>query len=897
MSILKVAQRYYELGLTPIPCEPLSKKPACAWAQWEYRRPSWEELEQVWYDAINRFGENLNIATILGKAHNLCAVDIDNPQVFRQARQTIGLTEDDLRTWTILSHRGGALIFNYPKGYDLPSKVSSEQFGAELHGDRHLRMLPPSVHPEGTVYRWLKGYEPDKIPLADIPELLLFAFINEQPKPTPYSVTPPQNGHGNGNELPSWAHAVVALLQPYWQEGWRHDTALALAGVFAKRGVPKEVAKNILRELVWEANDPEVNDRLRALIDTYERLAEGESMLAWQGLKRVLDEEILQALDRLLPDPPRKSDGDKRVIRLLTLSEWDERLAHISQGHWLVERLLQAGWLLVINARPKVGKSIVSVNLATALAEGTPFLNLPTSPCAVLYIDLERPLETLNRFKALNAQNNPNIFVPSERIGADMLDALRALIRQAKEQTNRPVVVVVDTLGDFIKPALKQRRASINDYDAITEILQELRNLALELCCAFIFVHHARKALSEEPTEVDVLGSTAIAGKFDIIAHLQPDRTDGSVLALTAEGNAIAKTTLHFTISDNYRLEVCEAPAKTKEEQAAREIRRLLRQHPEGLLRDEIVGHLYAIGLANTMESAQKLFSRAVQMLHLQVRREGRRTRYLLPQDEDNGRDDGHNGNDARHTDEACRADNGQVGQDKEFVQNVQCSQKAQQNKAENNGHDYGHGDGTMSNVAGETMDTMDTMDNIPLSKLSIMSNVGGIVGTNYGQPPEPMSNIVSIKKTQAGLAFLPIMDTMDKLSTVSNVSIVEPSVTEPPSPETPEPTSSDEVRYIDTEKWLDELCAELSETSNEPDNSASQPKLDRLACLCGGELRLFGKFYQCLRCDSPRIAACRYCGKVLQRMPDMPDGHAECVGCGLPYIFDRHPSFVAFGF
>jgi hypothetical protein len=460
-----------------------------------------------------------------------------------------------------------------------------------------------------------------------------------------------------------------------------------------------------------------------------------------------------------------------------------------------------------------------------------------------------------------------------------MLDTLREFIRQAKERTNRPVVVFVDTLGDFIKPALKQRRASINDYDTIAEILQELRNLALELGCAFVFVHHARKALSEEPTEVDVLGSTAIAGKFDVIAHLQPDRTDGSVLALTAEGNAIAKTTLHFTISDNYRLEVCEPPAKTKEEQAAREIRRLLRQHPEGLFRDEIVGRLYAIGLANTMESAQKLFSRAVQMLRLQVRREGRRIRYLLPQDEDDGGGDGHNGNDTRRANEACRADNGQVGQDREFVQNVQCSQKAQQNKAKNNGHDYGHDDGTMSNVAGETLDTMDTMDNIPLSKMSIMSNVGGIVGANYGQPPEPMSNIVSIKKPQAELAFSAIMDTMDKLYIASNVSnvgdIVEPSVTEPLSSETPDTTLSDEVRSID------------SEASNKPTDDtslSSSTKPDRLACLCGGELRLFGKTYECLRCDSPRPATCRNCGKVLKRTID---GHAECIGCGISYAFD----------
>jgi hypothetical protein len=889
--MLNIAQRYYKLGFTPIPCEPKSKKPTCEWAQWHYRRPEWDELEAIWRDAFARFGNNLNIATLLGKAHGLCAVDIDNPKLFKQARQAIGLTENDLRTWTTLSHRGGALIFRYPNGYNLPSKTPNELWGSELLGNERILVLPPSIHPEGTPYRWLKGHKPVQIPLADIPEPLLFAFIGEQQKPTPRSVTLPQNGHGDGNELPAWAYAIIALLKPRWQKGWRHDTALALAGVFAKRGIPKETAEAILWELVRETGDNEAKDRLRALMDTYERLAEGESVLAWQGLERVLDEEILQALDRLLPNPPRKSDGDKRVIRLLTLSEWDERLAHISQGHWLVEELLQAGWLLVINARPKVGKSLVSVNLATALAEGTKFLGLSTSPCAVLYIDLERPLETLNRFKTLNAQDNPNIFVPSERIGADMLETLRELIRQAKERTNRDVVVFVDTLGDFIKPALRQRKASINDYDAIAEILQELRDLALELGCAFVFVHHTRKAQSEEPNEVDVLGSTAIAGKFDVIAHLQPNRTDGSVLTLTAEGNAIAKTTLHFTISDNYRLEVCEPPAKTKEEQAAREIRRLLKQHHEGLTRNEIVGYLQDIGLVDTVEGAQKLFSRSIQMLRLQVRREGRRTRYFLPQDEDDGGGDGHNGNDARRADEACRADNGQVGQDREFVQNVHCSQKAQQNKAKKNGHDCGHDDGTMSNVAGETLDTMDTMDNIPLSKMSKMSNVEGIVEANYGQPPEPMSNVVSIKKTQAGLAFSPIMDTMDKLYIASNVSnvgdIVEPSVTEP-LPPTPNPTSSDEVRYVDTEKWLDELCAELSKASSKPDDNASlssQQKPDRLACLCGGELRLFGKTYECLRCDSPRIAACRYCGKVLQLTSD---SHAECVGCGLLYTFDR---------
>jgi len=36
----------------------------------------------------------LNVATILGKAHGLCAVDVDNPEAFKQARNAIGLTEE-----------------------------------------------------------------------------------------------------------------------------------------------------------------------------------------------------------------------------------------------------------------------------------------------------------------------------------------------------------------------------------------------------------------------------------------------------------------------------------------------------------------------------------------------------------------------------------------------------------------------------------------------------------------------------------------------------------------------------------------------------------------------------------------------------------------------------------
>jgi len=322
----------------------------------------------------------------------------------------------------------------------------------------------------------------------------------------------------------------------------------------------------------------------------------------------------------LIPERAASEDG----LRVLTLREWEGKLSTIAQREWLVKGLLQPGWLLVLSARPKVGKSIVAANMATALAGGTPFLNAPTIQSAVLYIDLERFRETIGRFKDLGALESPNIFAPSERIGADMLGALRNLIQQVKEHTDRNVVVFIDTLGDFVRPALRLLKASLNDYDAISDVLQAVRDMAQETGSAFVFVHHTRKARSDLPGEVDLLGSTAITAKFDVLVHLT--RADARTLSLVAEGNVISKTTASFTIDkESLQLQVCDPPAKTKAEQAAREIERLLSRHPDGVSRSDMVRYLCEVGLAETTEAAKSLLRRALDGIAVETRRDGHR--------------------------------------------------------------------------------------------------------------------------------------------------------------------------------------------------------------------------------------------------------------------------------
>jgi len=912
-QIKKSANDYIARGLSVIPLKPNSKEAAIRWAEFQERRPTPEEVVNWW-----RNGNDYGIGIVSGKVSNLVVLDIDDEAKFSVALKTIGETLPD--TPTVRTRKGWHIYFRYPANRIVRRHDRLDDWGAELRGDGCYVVAPPSVV-EGYRYYWAKRNGRvmafGQVPMVECPDWLLDAFgvpfADEQNEPVQHLTQQvPQPTNGKGYTLSDERkQALKAIVVPLWVEGKRHELALGLAGLLAKLGVSQDEALALLREIADRASDNEWRDRERALKDSFNKLWRGEQIVGYKRLEEIVGEETAKLIATILP--PRKTEGEttfsKRQIGLLTLSEWDERLAYISQGHWLVEGLLQAGWLLVINARPKVGKSIVSVNLAIALAEGKPFLNLPTSPCAVLYIDLERPLETLNRFKALNAQDNPNIFVPSERMGADMLETLRELIRQAKERTNRQVVVFVDTLGDFIKPALRQRRASINDYDAIAEILQELRNLALELGCAFVFVHHARKALSEEPTEVDVLGSTAIAGKFDIIAHLQQDKTESDTLSLTAEGNAIAKTILYFALKD-LRLEIREAPAKTKEERVARLILNELGRHPDGLTYGELAAWIQDIGEAETRKSAEKLVDRALRCLEgrIAVTKVGRNTIYRLREQP------------------ALLTEVPELPTSDTYIENV-----GNVGNHETNAPNYRHfrqtnNDGNVGNVGnvGSHVTTVTQLPTLPTNPI-YMSDVGNPTPSDWQW--DYIASDIPILHELVSFGNLP--EQVSHTNPTKPCQYTEIDVSCPQSPEIPEPTYTTlrNEELIDAElliSELDELCAELSAQQKQPTPSeqptlseqpalfkqATQPKQstlseqptqpnpslpkpplpdntlpDHLACLCGSELRLFGKTYKCLRCDSPRPAVCRRCGEALKFVAE---NRAECLGCDAPYVFDR---------
>jgi hypothetical protein len=698
-----------------------------------------------------------------------------------------------------------------------------------------------------------------EVPIADCPEWLLDAFgvpfADEQNESVSAQLSQPIPKRQSialseaTVQLPDWAHRLIDLLTPYWNEGQRHDLSLSLAGVLAKVGVSWSVAEQVLLHIASRTNDRELRDRLRALQDTYERIQMGESVLAWEGLKRLVPDEVIRAIDALLPkpEPSHQHHSDTSPTRI-TFRQWSEVFTKHYQAErgWLIEGLIGQGDLVVVNARPKVGKSIFLASLAASLVQGAPFLGKPTKECVVVYADFERVTETHHRLQILGIADHPNLLTSETPIGADALTELEHALRQLVFETQKPIVLVLDTLADFLRPELRRRKANLNDYSVLSDVLQSLREMLQRVDITIIAAHHQRKGVGEEISEVDILGSTALSAKLDVVLHLVPDKTDVGTLWLIAEGNAIPKTTITFTIREDFRLERTETPARTKEEKAARLILGELTMRPEGMAYSDMVALVREVGLTETEGAAKRLVDRVLNQLagRITCKQDGRRRIYRLKDDLSLNEGDRPPSGASNGQEQLATSDNNM-----DFVANVANPQNANKN-----------GDLISDKISDNPLTVVANSQEeaTPIGDNGDKSDKGGVV-----------ANVANVANPSASGV---ISDNSD------NAYIVVAC----------RQTSSDEVRYVDTEKWLEELCAELSEASNKPPDdtsSASQQKPDRLACLCGGELRLFGKTYECLRCDSPRIAACRYCGKVLQLTSD---SHAECVGCGLPYTFDR---------
>lgn len=193
---------------------------------------------------------------------------------------------------------------------------------------------------------------------------------------------------------------------------------------------------------------------------------------------------------------------------------------------FIVEGMVPCG-MTFLSGAPKIRKSFMALQMASAVAAGTPFLGHNTLKCDVAYLDLEGSKSRISfRAERMSEKIPRNVFVTNsitERLADGLVDKLRQLHRV------RPAIrlIIIDT---YSRSRGQVRSGGQNAYDADVALLEPVQRMALEENIAVLFIHHDKKGAGLASDSFERLsGTMGISGSCDSVINLVADgkRFDG----------------------------------------------------------------------------------------------------------------------------------------------------------------------------------------------------------------------------------------------------------------------------------------------------------------------------------------------------------------------------------
>lgn len=129
----------------------------------------------------------MNIGLVLGTGSRIIGIDIDGSLALEMLQELCD--GDTPETWmfkTPGNEVGRRLLFRVPDNVEKVSKwvktLEGEHSEIAFLGDGQQTILPPSIHPNGKPYKWIKGHTPTDIDLADAPEWMLNRMSDKKAK-------------------------------------------------------------------------------------------------------------------------------------------------------------------------------------------------------------------------------------------------------------------------------------------------------------------------------------------------------------------------------------------------------------------------------------------------------------------------------------------------------------------------------------------------------------------------------------------------------------------------------------------------------------------------------------------------------------------------------------------
>lgn len=183
---------------------------------------------------------------------------------------------------------------------------------------------------------------------------------------------------------------------------------------------------------------------------------------------------------------------------------------------FMVENLMKSNGLYCLVARPKVGKSLLALQLANRIATGTSFLGFRTSPSPVLYINTEMNFsQIIDRIDKMELEfTDDNFRLKEQEVNERKLNLmdLQLEFQEFSNELNGRFVII-----DMFSGIDMNNGYDLNNYQDMGQyVIPKFRELCKKYNFTILLIHHLNKNNKS-------LGSTAIDGSVDGIITLKQD--------------------------------------------------------------------------------------------------------------------------------------------------------------------------------------------------------------------------------------------------------------------------------------------------------------------------------------------------------------------------------------
>jgi hypothetical protein len=420
----------------------------------------WTEWQKTWapdsvFDGWFPPNAKPNMGVITGAiSQRLLVVDIDDYKGGEGADWWRSVTGDmPQETWCQQTGGGGRQFFFFlPEGVEISSHRTPV---VDIRCEGGFALLPPTVHMSGNTYEWLPNCAPWDVEIATA-GVDLIAAIREL-------IESHRRSGGTGgtertNDPNQDQDAFGNIIDG--RETYMRDLIWATVLNLHRRVGGQEPSDEIAHEAyqgAWETYLRRVRTRLEGIdnAEGLEREGRGLSLFRdkwaremshWDG--KVAKEAAKRPLDE--PGPQHRDDAERTPDGRLILTA-AEFVAGFKSPEYVIDGMIQRGYLYSLTARTGHGKTAVAMYLTQAVARALPVRDRKVRQGAVLFLAGENPDDVRARFLVLaevcgfDPANVPIHFIA----GVVNIEQEMPRIRAEAERIGDLAMAVVDTTAAY----------------------------------------------------------------------------------------------------------------------------------------------------------------------------------------------------------------------------------------------------------------------------------------------------------------------------------------------------------------------------------------------------------------------------------------------------------------